>query len=44
MTHPDRHSRSFRIAFAALLGALATLGPFAVDTYLPAFGGMQKAL
>ena len=44
MTAPDRHSRSFRIAFAALLGALATLGPFAVDTYLPAFGGMQKAL
>jgi len=40
----DRHSRSFRIAFAALLGALATLGPFAVDTYLPAFGGMQAAL
>ncbi|HEX5629405.1 MAG TPA: multidrug effflux MFS transporter [Usitatibacteraceae bacterium] len=44
MIAPDRHSRSFRIAFAALLGALATLGPFAVDTYLPAFGGMQKAL
>lgn len=44
MTAPDRHSRSFRIAFAALLGALATLGPFAVDTYLPAFAGMQKAL
>lgn len=44
MTAPDRHSRSFRIAFAAMLGALATLGPFAVDTYLPAFGGMQKAL
>jgi len=44
MTHPDRHSRAFRIGFAALLGALATLGPFAVDTYLPAFGGMQQAL
>jgi len=41
---PDRQSRSFRIAFAALLGALATLGPFSVDTYLPAFGGMQAAL
>ena len=27
-----------------MLGALATLGPFAVDTYLPAFAGMQKAL
>jgi DHA1 family bicyclomycin/chloramphenicol resistance-like MFS transporter len=44
MIAPDRQSRSFRIAFAAMLGALATLGPFAVDTYLPAFGGMQKAL
>lgn len=44
MNHPDRHERSFRIAFAALLGSLAMLGPFAVDTYLPAFGGMQKAL
>lgn len=40
----DRQSRSFRVAFAALLGALASLGPFAVDTYLPAFGGMQVAL
>lgn len=44
MSAPDRQSRSFRIAFAAMLGALATLGPFAVDTYLPAFGGMQAAL
>ena len=44
MSVPDRQSRSFRIAFAAMLGALATLGPFAVDTYLPAFGGMQLAL
>lgn len=44
MNAPDRQSRSFRIAFAAMLGALATLGPFSVDTYLPAFGGMQVAL
>lgn len=44
MNAPDRHTRAFRIAFAAMLGALATLGPFAVDTYLPAFAGMQKAL
>ena len=44
MIAPDRHTRSFRIAFAALLGSLAMLGPFAVDTYLPAFGGMQAAL
>ena len=44
VTTADRRSRSFRIAFAAMLGALATLGPFSVDTYLPAFGGMQVAL
>ena len=44
MTAPDRKALSFRIAFAALLGSLATLGPFAIDTYLPAFGGMQVAL
>jgi DHA1 family bicyclomycin/chloramphenicol resistance-like MFS transporter len=44
MTTADHRSRSFRIAFAAMLGALATLGPFSVDTYLPAFGGMQVAL
>ncbi|HRA23821.1 MAG TPA: MFS transporter, partial [Usitatibacteraceae bacterium] len=44
MSAPDRHARAFRIGFAAMLGALATLGPFAVDTYLPAFAGMQKAL
>ncbi len=44
MSHDARHTRGYRIAFAALLGALATLGPFAVDTYLPAFSGMQAAL
>ena len=38
------HSKSFSIGFAAMLAALATLGPFSVDTYLPAFGGMQVAL
>jgi MFS transporter, DHA1 family, multidrug resistance protein len=37
-------TRAFRIGFAALLASLATLGPFSVDTYLPAFAGMQKAL
>jgi DHA1 family bicyclomycin/chloramphenicol resistance-like MFS transporter len=37
-------TRAFRVGFAALLASLATLGPFSVDTYLPAFGGMQKAL
>jgi MFS transporter, DHA1 family, multidrug resistance protein len=29
---------------AALLGSLGTLGPFAVDTYLPAFAGIAQAL
>jgi len=29
---------------AALLGSLGTLGPFAVDTYLPAFGGIAQQL
>jgi DHA1 family bicyclomycin/chloramphenicol resistance-like MFS transporter len=29
---------------AALLAALATLGPFAIDTYLPAFNGISKNL
>ena len=37
-------TRAFRIGFAALLASLATLGPFSIDTYLPAFGGMQRAL
>jgi len=44
MSLANRHDRGFRIAFAAMLGALAMLGPFAVDTYLPAFAGMQAAL
>jgi MFS transporter, DHA1 family, multidrug resistance protein len=29
---------------AALLAALATLGPFAIDTYLPAFNGISESL
>jgi len=29
---------------AALLGSLGTLGPFAVDTYLPAFSGIAQSL
>lgn len=44
MSLANRHDRNFRIAFAALLGSLAMLGPFSVDTYLPAFAGMQAAL
>ncbi len=33
-----------RYALAALLGALAMLGPFSIDTYLPAFAGIGTAL
>ena len=33
-----------RTGLAALLAALATLGPFSVDTYLPAFSGIQASL
>jgi MFS transporter, DHA1 family, multidrug resistance protein len=40
----DRHSRAFRWRFAALLAALATLGPFSIDAYLPAFEGIQRSL
>jgi len=31
-------------SLAALLAALATLGPFAIDTYLPAFDGISESL
>lgn len=41
---PDLHTRRFRWAFAALLAALATLGPFSIDAYLPAFSGIQASL
>ncbi len=44
MASRDIHSRRFRWRFAALLAALATLGPFSVDAYLPAFAGMQASL
>ena len=33
------HRRSW--AFAALLAALAMLGPFAIDMYLPAFAAIE---
>ena len=32
------------MGFAAMLAALATLGPFSIDAYLPAFAGMQASL
>src|SRR5439155_14752849 len=41
----ERHAtRRFRTGFAALLAALATLGPFSIDAYLPAFSGIQASL
>lgn len=33
-----------RWMLAALLGSLGTIGPFAVDTYLPAFAGIAQSL
>jgi DHA1 family bicyclomycin/chloramphenicol resistance-like MFS transporter len=36
--------RVSRWRFAALLAALSTLGPFSIDAYLPAFGGIQASL
>src|SRR5437016_4110038 len=44
---PDRShlaTRRFRWGFAAMLAALATLGPFSIDAYLPAFAGIQASL
>ena len=39
-----RHHRAPRWWLAALLAGLAMLGPFSVDTYLPAFSGMSNDL
>lgn len=36
--------RAPRWALSVLLAALATVGPFSIDTYLPAFAGIAKAL
>jgi DHA1 family bicyclomycin/chloramphenicol resistance-like MFS transporter len=36
--------RAPRWALAVLLASLSTLGPFAIDTYLPAFGGIAGAI
>ena len=38
------HHQTPRWLLALLLAALATIGPFAVDTYMPAFGGMSQDL
>jgi len=44
MAEPHHHTRRFRWGFAAMLAALATLGPFSIDAYLPAFTGIQATL
>src|SRR5258706_16225708 len=44
MTEAHHATRRFRWSFAALLAALATLGPFSIDAYLPAFAGIQDSL
>src|ERR1043165_1710665 len=40
---PVHATRRFRWGFAAMLAALATLGPFSIDAYLPAFAGIQES-
>jgi len=44
--NPDAHLlwKAPRWALAALLALLGMLGPFSIDTYLPAFSGMARAL
>jgi MFS transporter, DHA1 family, multidrug resistance protein len=44
--NPNAHElwRAPRWTFALLLALLGTLGPFAVDTYLPAFSGIAQDL
>jgi DHA1 family bicyclomycin/chloramphenicol resistance-like MFS transporter len=44
MSEPHHQTRRFRWGFAAMLAALATLGPFSIDAYLPAFAGIQESL
>src|SRR4051812_12058170 len=44
MAEPHHQTRRFRWGFAAMLAALATLGPFSIDAYLPAFAGIQESL
>jgi DHA1 family bicyclomycin/chloramphenicol resistance-like MFS transporter len=44
MAEPHHLTRRFRWGFAAMLAALATLGPFSIDAYLPAFAGIQESL
>ena len=46
MTTPASAQRTdgAMVMLAALLAGLATLGPFAIDTYMPSFPAMQRAL
>ena len=44
--NPDSHTlwRAPRWALAVLLACLGMLGPFSIDTYLPAFTGIAKSI
>jgi MFS transporter, DHA1 family, multidrug resistance protein len=44
--HPQAHTlwRAPQWAFAILLALLSMLGPFSIDTYLPAFAGIGQSL
>lgn len=44
--HPQAHTlwRGPQWTLAVLLAALGTLGPFSIDTYLPAFSGIAQSL
>jgi DHA1 family bicyclomycin/chloramphenicol resistance-like MFS transporter len=44
--NPDAHTlwRAPRWALAALLACMGMLGPFSIDTYLPAFTGIAQAI
>jgi MFS transporter, DHA1 family, multidrug resistance protein len=44
MTPNHKHHDTPRWLLALLLAALAMLGPFAIDTYIPAFTGMSRDL
>ena len=44
--HPDAHTlwRAPKWTLALLLACLGMLGPFSIDTYLPAFAGISKSI
>jgi MFS transporter, DHA1 family, multidrug resistance protein len=44
MTNSHHHQNTPRWLLALLLAGLAMLGPFAIDTYIPAFTGMGRDL